>query len=231
MGCSISSPTKRAARCCGSSPRRHKLRNRTHTQPAPSARRAGRIIHALEVWMSGRLIDARVAARALVVGLGIALCVATADEAAAAACSVQQGQLLIDQGRYKNAVHEFTCVINDQPTAVEGYRGRIEAEVLLGAYSDAVRDYQVVAAFVEPVHPDAAATIIGGYAARLAVSPQNIVALTGATFADWWFFDYPGAIRIASDLLAVRPNDVFGNLFRGSSRMLMGAQRARGAAD
>ncbi len=35
-------------------------------------------------------------------------------------------------------------------TQVEGYRGRIEAELLLGRYSDAVGDYARVTAFVLP---------------------------------------------------------------------------------
>jgi hypothetical protein len=34
---------------------------------------------------------------------------------AQSACSVEAGQILIDQWRYKQAVKEFTCVINVQP--------------------------------------------------------------------------------------------------------------------
>src|SRR5215471_14790503 len=64
------------------------------------------------------------------------------------ACAPEQGQLLINAGQYADAVTEFTCVVNAQPTDVEGYRGRIEAEVLLGRYSDAVRDEQRIVAFV-----------------------------------------------------------------------------------
>src|SRR5262245_29966859 len=110
--------------------------------------------------------------------------------------SPEQGQLYIDQGRYTQAIHEFTGVINAHPTDVEGYRGRIEAELLLGRYSDAVRDYQRIIAFVLPVHPDAKDTILAGYAARLAVAPENIPALTGASAALWWFFDYAQAIHV-----------------------------------
>src|SRR5262245_46429445 len=104
----------------------------------------------------------------------------TATAADAASCTALQGQLLIDQGRYKQAISEFTCVIKEQPTGIEGYRGRIEAELLLGLYSDSVRDYARVTAVVTPVHPDAQAIILGGYANRLAISPNNIPALTGA---------------------------------------------------
>jgi len=62
-------------------------------------------------------------------------------------CTPAQGQLLIEQGQYADAIVVFTCLIDAQPTEVEGYRGRIEAEVLLGRYSDGVRDYQCVMAF------------------------------------------------------------------------------------
>ena len=168
--------------------------------------------------------------------LGLALAVALAALAATAAeaapkCSAGQGQAHIAGGQYQQAIHEFTCVIDADPTGVEGFRGRIEAEVLLGRYSDAVRDYQRVNAFVVPVHPDAEATIIAGYADRLAVAPDDVRALTGLSFARWWFFDYPQAIHVLNHLLEVQPDDPYGNLFRGSSRMLHGLARARGVAD
>jgi hypothetical protein len=55
-------------------------------------------------------------------------------------CTVQKGQNDIDQGQYKSAVKEFSCVIDAQPAEVEEYRGRAEAELLLGLYSDAMHD-------------------------------------------------------------------------------------------
>jgi hypothetical protein len=146
-------------------------------------------------------------------------------------CSVAQGQLFIDSGRYKDAVREFTCVIAAMPTTVEGYRGRIEALLLLGRYSDALRDYGRVTAVVLPVDPDAANTILSGYAARLAVAPQDIPALTGSSFARWWLFQYAQAIQLLNDLLAVQPGNVYGNLFRGSSRLLRGATPPQGVTD
>ena len=146
-------------------------------------------------------------------------------------CSAEQGQIYIDEGRYTQAIREFTCLIEAQPTEVEGYRGRIEAELLLGRYSDAVGDYASVTASVLPVHPDAENTILAGYAARLAVAPDDIPALTGVSFANWWFFHYPAAIHALNDLLALRPDDVYGNLFRGSSRLLQGTARTEGVAD
>ena len=151
--------------------------------------------------------------------------------ASASACSVEQGQQLIDVAQYNKAIREFTCVIDLDPTAVEGYRGRIEAELMLGRYSDAQRDYARVTAFVVPVHPDAERVIIAGYDARLAVTPNEIPALVGKTFAFWYFFDYPAAIHAADDLLGLEPNNVFGTLFRGSTRVLHGQARAAGAAD
>ena len=146
-------------------------------------------------------------------------------------CSAQQGQLLLDAGQYKKAIQEFTCVVDLDRTAVEGYRGRIEARLLLGEFSEAVRDYTRLTAFAEPVHPDASQTILAGYDARLALTPQSIAALTGRSFASWYFFDYPGTMHTVDDLLAVAPDNIYGNLFRGSSRLLHGTRRAEGAAD
>jgi tetratricopeptide (TPR) repeat protein len=148
-----------------------------------------------------------------------------------ARCSADQGQRLIDEGRYEWAIREFTCVINARPTDLEGYRGRIEAQLLLGRYSDALADYARVTALVLPAQPDAEDTLLAGYAARLAVSPENIAALTGASFARWWLFDYASAIHLLNRVLAIEPDDVYGNLFRGSSRLLLGATRTRGVAD
>lgn len=150
---------------------------------------------------------------------------------AAQPCTAERGQFLINEGRYEHALREFTCVIKAQPTAVEGYRGRIEAALLLGRYSDALGDYARVTAFVLPAHPDAQNTILAGYAARLAVTPKSIPALTGASFARWWLFDYAQAIHLLNQLLDVRPNDIYGNLLRGSSRLLLGATKAKGIAD
>jgi len=114
---------------------------------------------------------------------------------------------------------------------VDGYRGRVEAELLMNRFSDAVLDYQRIMALVLPVHPDAKATILDGYAARLSATPNSVTALTGVMGARWWFFDYPNAIHYASDLLAIDPNNITGNTLRGSARMLSGSNRASGAQD
>ena len=149
---------------------------------------------------------------------------------AQAACSVGAGQALIDQGSYKQAVKAFTCVINAQPTDVEGYRGRIEAQLLLGLYADAFRDYSRITARVVPVDPAAESTVLAGYDARLSADPDSVSALTGASFMRWCLFDYAQATHLLNDLLALHPDDAYGNLFRGSSRLLRGATNA-GLAD
>jgi hypothetical protein len=146
-------------------------------------------------------------------------------------CTAENGQILIEKGRYEAAIREFTCVIDAAPTEVEGYRGRIEARLLLGQYSEAIRDYTKITAVVLQVHPDAAATIYSGYAARLSIDPDNVTALMGGSFARWYFFDYNGAIHMINDLLEVEPGSVYGNLFRGSSRILQGATSAKGVVD
>ena len=141
------------------------------------------------------------------------------------------GQALIDDGRYDAAIAEFTCVIAAQPTEADGYRGRAEAELLVGRYSDAIRDYARITAVVVPVHPDAMASIIAGYDARLAAAPDGVAALTGASFAHWLNFQYPTSLRVLDHLLDVDPDNAYGILYRGSNRMLLGANRPSGAAD
>ncbi len=143
-----------------------------------------------------------------------------------------QGQASIDQGRYDHAVRKFSKLIAAQPTEIDGYRGRAEASLLLGRFADAYRDYCAgITALVLPVHPDAADAIEAHYASRLSDEPSSIAALTGAGFAQWVFFDYPQTIQVLDELLAVRPNDVFGTLFRGSACLLGGIKEERGTAD
>ena len=158
----------------------------------------------------------------LALALAVSLLAATpvAEAAPQANCSPAVGQALIEQGRYDRAIREFTCLINANPTGVEGYRGRIEAEVLLGRYAAAITDYVRVAAVVKPIHPDAWQTILDGYAARLASNPDDIKALTGASFARWWFFEYPPALQLLGQILKLQPDNAYAILFRGSSRQL-----------
>lgn len=151
--------------------------------------------------------------------------------AKAAQCTVENGQLLIDTGQYRKAITEFTCVINNQPTEVEGYRGRMEAELMLGLYSDAVLDFTRVTALVVPTHPDAEAVMLAGYNDRLTANPDSIPALMGKSFTYWCFFEYNKAIPVLNHLLDIQPDNLYGNLFRGSSRLLSNTTKAKGAAD
>jgi tetratricopeptide (TPR) repeat protein len=185
---------------------------------------------------SSRTRIACVAACAIAVAFGAApVVIAPAAQARAATtaaqCSAEQGQTFIDEGRYERAIREFTCLIEREPTDIGGYRGRSEANLLLGGYSDAYRDYARITAFVLPEHPDAQKTILTNYAARLAAAPDDVPALTGASFARWVFFDYAQAIHLLNQLLELHPDNVYSNLFRGSSRLLSGALTTQGAAD
>ena len=142
------------------------------------------------------------------------------------------GQISIDEGRYDRAIREFSALIEAEPTETEGYRGRAEASLLLGRFADAYRDYYAgITAFVVPRHPDALDTINAHYAARLAAAPGSVPALTGASFVQWAYFDYGRAIELLDALLAVRPDDLFGTLFRGSARVLGDVTTVKGVAD
>jgi tetratricopeptide (TPR) repeat protein len=167
----------------------------------------------------------------LVAALALGCLQVVAPVAAAPGCTGADGQASIDQGRYDAAVREFGCLILADPTSVEGHRGRIEALVLLGRYADAVSDGVHFNAIVVPAHPNAQKSIVASYSDRLAGAPTDIPALTGATFARWWFFDYPAAVQLASRLLDLRPDSVAGTLFRGSSRLLHHRQTVSGVAD
>ena len=72
---------------------------------------------------------------------------------------------------------------------------------------------------------------MASYAARLDTAPNDIPALTGATFARWWYFDYLGAIHLLDQLLDLEPGNPNGNLFRGSSRLRKGHAVADGVVD
>ena len=146
-------------------------------------------------------------------------------------CTAEQGQLFIDTGQYKKAIQEFSCVIDAQPDEVEGYRGLIEARLLLGHYSDAMRDFTLITVHILPEQPDVVSTILAGYSARLAVDPNNTAALTGRSFMQWIDYDYPSAIKTLNELLQVQPDSVYGNLFLGSSRLLKGVATAKGVAN
>ena len=117
-------------------------------------------------------------------------------------------------------------------TRLEDDVRRAEADLLGGRFSDAFGVYQRgIVAFVVPVLPDTAAAIDGSYADRLARDGNSLAALTGASFARWVFSDYSGASELLDVLLTIEPGDVYGTLFRGSSRALQGSDVAAGLRD
>lgn len=143
-------------------------------------------------------------------------------------CTEASGQALIEQEQYELAIDEFSCVIVKAPTVIGGYRGRIEAKLLLDRFSDAVLDYQLVTALVIPADGTASTTVFDHYKTRLASQPNDLKALRGASFARWWYFDYAQAIHLTKRLLDLRPNDLYPNLFLGSSRLLGHKEKAKG---
>lgn len=153
----------------------------------------------------------------------------TAEAGPCTGASAAKGQQRIDQQRYAEAVAVFTCLVDANPSSHEGYRGRAEAELLRGNYSHAMRDYARITALVLPADPNATAKILGEYNDRLARQPNNIPALTGATFVHWWNFDYAATLPWLERILAQKPDDVFGVLYRGSNRLFTGD--AGGVAD
>ena len=141
------------------------------------------------------------------------------------------GQQKIDQGYYQDAIDVFSCVMYSNPQSIDAYRGRAEAKLLLNRYSDAFADYALLTAVVIPEDPTAPDTILASYDTRLAASPNNVPALTGASFARWAFFDYEGSLALAGTLLSLNSNNLYAKLFRGSNRLFLGENVSGGRAD
>ena len=145
--------------------------------------------------------------------------------------TLARAQAKIDEGRHEEAIQMYSCVLAADPLVPDAYRGRSEAELLLGRYYDAFHEYALLTAHVIPLDPGAPETILANYEARLAARPQDRAALTGASFARWAFFDYKGALPVIDELLELHPDDVYGNLFRGSNRLFVGEDPISGEAD
>lgn len=133
---------------------------------------------------------------------------------------LDQGQQLIDKGKFEQAIPLFTQYIDQHPTEVDGYRGRIEAQLFLRRYSDCVRDYARITAKVMPVHPDAPEQIYSHYAARLQAKPNDVKAQLGLAFAHWWYFEYDVAIPMFDHVLVQDSNNRVAVAMRASSRLL-----------
>ena len=67
--------------------------------------------------------------------------------------------------------------------------------------------------------------------ARLAAAPNNIPALTGKSFMEWADFNYPAAIQTLTHLIQIQPDNIYGNLFLGSSRLLKGVAKTKGTTN
>lgn len=172
--------------------------------------------------IAARLFQLALAA-AVTGGVAVAApAVAHADSGHCGGASLHKGQKRIDQGRFGDAIVIYSCVLDGDPLELDAYRGRAEAELRLGLYSDAMRDYARITAVVMPVVPDAADRVLASYDARLARDPHDVAALSGAAFAHWWYFDYPTALSLLDTLVAIAPDDRFGVLYRGSNRLFTG---------
>lgn len=136
--------------------------------------------------------------------------------------SLTSGQMLIDTGDFAAAQAAFTCAIEANPTEVDAYRGRVEASLLNGDYTLALDDYNRIRARALAEHPDAFDTILAGYEAKLAGSPDSVPLLTGYSFALWWASDYEGAVAAADRVIEQDPENIFALLFRGSSEFYLG---------
>lgn len=117
-------------------------------------------------------------------------------------------------------------------TDLEAYVRRAEEELLSGRFAAAFATYRRgIVGFVIPVRPDAAAAIDAAYADQLARDGNSLRALKGASFGRWAFSDYAGAIELLDVVLSIEPQDVYGTLFRGSSRALQGTDVEAGLRD
>lgn len=117
-------------------------------------------------------------------------------------------------------------------TDLEAYVRRAETELITGRFAEAFATYQRgIVALIAPVLPGVAMRIDAMYADRLGREGNSLAALSGASFARWVFSDYAGAIELLDVLLTIEPDDVYGTLFRGSSRVLNGADVAAGLCD
>ncbi len=114
------------------------------------------------------------------------------------------------------------CLFGGMSLGLEVYRDRAEANLLAGAYSNALADYTRILALEVPVTPDSFDQILAIYNARLAANPDDLAALTGYSFAQWWIGDYPAAVTALDHLLELTPDNVYAILFRGSSRLFDG---------
>jgi tetratricopeptide (TPR) repeat protein len=109
---------------------------------------------------------------------------------------------------------------------LDGWRSRFAIALMAGSYANAVADYTQLGANM----PEVFAQLIAGYEAQLASDPGNLLARMNLGFAQWRTGDYADAVVTLDRLLAGAPDNGFGLLFRGSSRLYLGEVEA-GEAD
>jgi hypothetical protein len=114
------------------------------------------------------------------------------------------------------------CLTDSGTLDVTAYKGRIEAALMAGRYASALGEVTQMQRVVIPAIPDAFDQLLAAYEAQLAASPDDLIALIGYSFAQWWVSDYAGATATYDRLLGVLPDNAYATLFRGSSRLFDG---------
>lgn len=141
-------------------------------------------------------------------------CTADADHLAA-------GNDALVAADYEAATAAFTCAIEAAPTAVDAYRGRIEAALLSRAYAAALDDYTNLLTDVYD-SPDAVFEgIMEGYEVALDGTSDDTRTLTGYSYALWWYGDVESAIAVLDLMLAADPDNAYAATLRGSSYLFL----------
>ncbi|MBL8147877.1 MAG: hypothetical protein JNL34_15980 [Anaerolineae bacterium] len=114
------------------------------------------------------------------------------------------------------------CLTDAGALDVNAYRSRIEAALMAGSYSNALGHFTQMQKVVIPVIPDAFGQMLAAYETQVSANPDDLIALIGQSFAQWWVSDYDAASATTGHLLELLPDNVYATLFRGSSRLYAG---------
>lgn len=171
-------------------------------------------------------------------GVGLCLCLLLMGAAAAFAQSGNSGEcdvstvpsLSLLTGQIEVTPEAIPCLTEAGDLDVGAYRGRIEAALMAGRYANALSAYTQMQKVVIPTIPDAFDQILAAYEAQVSANPDDLIALIGQSFAQWWVSDYEAAVVTTGRLLEQIPDNVYATLFRGSSRLFAG-DVADGEAD
>jgi tetratricopeptide (TPR) repeat protein len=154
----------------------------------------------------------------------LASCTPPAEEAACdpEANHLAAGDAQLEDEEYGRAITAFTCAIEEDPLNVAAYRKRIEASLLSGGYSNALRDYTNINTRVAPNVPDAVDQILAHYQVALAGSPDNIALLTGHSFAQWQAYNMDATLADTAHILEIEPDNLYALTFHGSASFFNG---------